>query len=107
MPPPTCELGSSSPHDLYLAPCTNIVTSDPAARATTIISAAAAGALVIVPSDKSRALLNEPTFAAEMSGDDESRSAPPRRTCRPSALLPSRSKDAESANLLYRDPIDL
>ena len=104
--PPTCELGSSSPHDLYLAPCTNIVTSDPAARVATIISAAAA-ALVIVPSDKSRALLNEPTFAAEMSGDDESRSAPPRRTCRPSALLPSRSKDAESANLLYRDPIDL
>ena len=104
--PPTCELRSSSPHDLFLAPCTNIVTSDPAARAATIISAAAA-ALVIVPSDKSRALLNEPTFAAEMSGDDESRSAPPRRTCRPSALLPSRSKDAESANLLYRDPIDL
>ena len=106
--PPTCELGSSSPHDLYLAPCTNIVTSDPAACAAIIISAAAAAAaLVIVPSDKSRALLNEPTFAAEMSGDDESRSAPPRRTCRPSALLPSRSKDAESANLLYRDPIDL
>ena len=87
------------------APISLRLTPPPAPPAT-IISAAAA-ALVIVPSDKSRALLNEPTFAAEMSGDDESRSAPPRRTCRPSALLPSRSKDAESANLLYRDPIDL